>query len=232
MNDVSTQWPFNPITILSQDDDTVTFNITNPFGHNVLALYYQYAAAQTGNTKCYGESPFVACPEPVTVTAHCMTGPEYSLAVVDVWFVDSSSVNSTDSDTVPECCEPNAADAGVPTVLYSLKVYCQSHCPGGGRARDLAVEADSTKSASDFEAVAEKDGAVFEPSKESKEHFCASEDYACGDSGDLVHVCHYSAKDGYQTYCVPESDSDVVAYFPKDYCGPCVGGYGSTTYRN
>jgi hypothetical protein len=47
-----------------------------------------------------------------------------------------------------------------------------------------------------------------------------------------VNVCHYSAREGYQTYCVPESDSDVIAYVPKDYCGPCVGGYGgSSTYR-
>lgn len=27
-------------------------------------------------------------------------------------------------------------------------------------------------------------------------------------------------------------DSDVIAYVPKDYCGPCVGGYHSSTSRN
>ena len=63
-------------------------------------------------------------------------------------------------------------------------------------------------------------------------HFCSSVDYPCGENGGMVNVCHYSSRDGYQTYCVLESDSDIIAYVPKDYCGPCVGGYQSITYRN
>jgi hypothetical protein len=67
-----------------------------------------------------------------------------------------------------------------------------------------------------------------EPSTEGNDgHFCVSEDYPCGENGDMVHVCHYSAKHGYQTFCVRESDSDVLRFYPKDYCGRCVGGYAS-----
>jgi len=62
-------------------------------------------------------------------------------------------------------------------------------------------------------------------------HFCVSEDYPCGGKKDHVHVCHYSARDGYKTFCVPESDSDVLAFYKKDYCGPCIGGYGSKIKR-
>jgi hypothetical protein len=42
----------------------------------------------------------------------------------------------------------------------------------------------------------------------------------------MVYACHYSARHGYQTFCVPEPDSDILGFYPKDYCGPCVGGYG------
>merc|ERR1712078_505392 len=58
------------------------------------------------------------------------------------------------------------------------------------------------------------------------DHFCVVEDYPCGPDSDKVHVCHYSARDGYKTFCVPEADSDTLRFYPKDYCGPCVG-FGS-----
>ncbi len=67
-----------------------------------------------------------------------------------------------------------------------------------------------------------------EPSTNGQDgHFCLSEDYPCGEEGDMVHVCHYSAKDVYQTFCVRESDSDALRFYSKDYCGRCVGGYAS-----
>ena len=56
-------------------------------------------------------------------------------------------------------------------------------------------------------------------------HFCLSEDYPCGKDNDHVHVCHFSAHGGYKTFCVPEADTDVIAFYKNDYCGPCVGGY-------
>ena len=65
------------------------------------------------------------------------------------------------------------------------------------------------------------------PFDESEDHFCVTEDYPCGDFGDKVHVCHYSARDGYRTVCLTEDESDALRFFPKDYCGPCVGGFAS-----
>jgi len=57
--------------------------------------------------------------------------------------------------------------------------------------------------------------------------YCRSEDFPCGDQDGMVYVCHYSITSGYQTFCLKESDSDLVRTYPDDYCGPCVGGYGS-----
>jgi hypothetical protein len=227
MGESSTEFSFNPIMVTSQDFDTVTFKIGNPFGADVQAVFYQYTAAETIGTKCYSEAPFTSCAQPIEVTAHCMTSGARPLALVDLWFVDPVAVDSSDTEVVPECCHPNEQDASVPTVLYTFKVYCKSKCPDNEPARRL----DNTKTAHDLSRVLTKEGGSIEPIvlEEGKEHFCSALEYPCGDKKDkLVHVCHYSSKEGYQTYCVPESDSDVLAYAPKDYCGPCVGGYSQT----
>jgi hypothetical protein len=60
-----------------------------------------------------------------------------------------------------------------------------------------------------------------EPSKESDNfYYCQSADYPCGQ--DMVNVCHYSSRQGYQTFCIPEQDSEVLRFYRNDYCGPCV----------
>jgi hypothetical protein len=242
LNDVHTQFPpdvLSPIRIVSQDNSEVTFQIVNPFGNEIQAMYYQYAASDTGATDCYSDSTFAVC-EPETITAHCITGGgqgehalKRSLTIVDVWFVDPNSVSPNDKWTIPECCKPAGEDATTNKVLYSFKVYCESHCPERrGRRAETIETLDKTTLA--LRAAVEEEGGVSivmdDEHEQHSHHFCASEDFPCGDDGN-VHICHYSAKDGYQTYCVPETDSDVATYFPKDYCGPCVGGY-SLPYRN
>ena len=59
---------------------------------------------------------------------------------------------------------------------------------------------------------------------DSASFYCLSRDYPCEEGKDFVHVCHYSARLGYQTFCIPEADSEVLRFYAKDYCGPCVGG--------
>jgi hypothetical protein len=54
---------------------------------------------------------------------------------------------------------------------------------------------------------------------------CSSDDFPC-EGGSKVYICHYSVFKGYNTYCVAEEDTDVIRFYPNDYCGPCVGGYG------
>jgi hypothetical protein len=53
--------------------------------------------------------------------------------------------------------------------------------------------------------------------------YCVARDYPCEGGTDFVNVCHYSARLGYQTFCIPEADSEVLRFYSKDYCGPCVG---------
>jgi hypothetical protein len=55
-------------------------------------------------------------------------------------------------------------------------------------------------------------------------YYCSPEDFPCQGAGN-VHICHYDARRGYQTFCLPEADSEVLRFYSNDYCGACVGGY-------
>jgi len=79
---------------------------------------------------------------------------------------------------------------------------------------------------SSFNGAAES--TVGDDEEEDGRGYCRSEDFPCGEEEGMVNVCHYSITSGYQTYCLKESDSDLVRTYPDDYCGPCTGGYGST----
>jgi len=58
--------------------------------------------------------------------------------------------------------------------------------------------------------------------------YCLAEDFPCeGEEDNMVYVCHYIPRQGYQTFCVPEADTVILGFYPHDYCGPCEGGYGS-----
>jgi hypothetical protein len=60
---------------------------------------------------------------------------------------------------------------------------------------------------------------------EDESFYCLSEDFPCDGGDDYVHVCHYSARLGYRTFCIPEADSEVLRFYANDYCGPCIGGF-------
>lgn len=125
--------------------------------------------------------------------------------------------NATDAPTITDTevaeLEPpsNATDAPsiIDTGVAELEDVGSRKLERNAQAREEAVEEIETKDT------------------KAEDHFCVVEDYPCGPSSDKVHVCHYSARDGYKTFCVPETDSDALRFYPKDYCGPCVGGYAT-----
>jgi hypothetical protein len=98
----------------------------------------------------------------------------------------------------------------------------------GGGVDNLSIVADCGNSDGVVRRTEEeKTPPGLEPSSDAEDgsFYCTSEDYPCED-GSKTHVCHYSARRGYQTFCIPEADSEILRFYSNDYCGPCVGGYG------
>jgi len=83
-----------------------------------------------------------------------------------------------------------------------------------GGIKHIAREETKTDSASDPQLDGDDDGP-----------YCTSRDFPCGGNGN-VFICHYNPHLGYQTFCVPEEESDIVKFYANSYCGPCVGGFG------
>lgn len=103
---------------------------------------------------------------------------------------------------------------------------------GSGRRRDLLTSVHRQGGLQSFIQHHEDDEVVGEPDMNGDDGegpYCLAEDFPCN-GGDMVYVCHYSTRRGYQTFCIPESDSDILRFYSKDYCGPCVGGYGGLNW--
>jgi hypothetical protein len=93
----------------------------------------------------------------------------------------------------------------------------------GGGVDNFEISADCSR------RVAEKRNTPgLEPSDDAEDgsFYCLSEDFPCQGGNNMVHLCHYSTRRGYQTFCIPEADSEILRFYSNDYCGPCVGGYG------
>jgi hypothetical protein len=97
----------------------------------------------------------------------------------------------------------------------------------GGGIDNFGIAAECPDSKVGDRRAEEKNLPALEPSSDAEDgsFYCTSEDFPCED-GSKTHVCHYSSRRGYQTFCIPEADSEILRFYSNDYCGPCVGGYG------
>jgi hypothetical protein len=224
----STLYPTIPIVVTHQDRLSVTFTVVNSFTEKVTSIFTQYHEAKSGETDCF-EEEYIDRGENVTYTAYCMT--HVPISIVDIWVSDDAVFDlKLDQAVVPECCHPAAEDVN-PKVQYTFKLHCVTQCPDRrllevDSGPDDVIKKTEAGSASEFSAITQGSAPAGAKDPSVKSHFCAFEDFPCGETDTMVYACHYSARHGYQTFCVPEPDSDILGFYPKDYCGPCVGGYG------
>lgn len=218
-----------PITITFQNGTHVEFEVENTFGENIT-IFTERHSGHFGETECLQEENF-GTDDPLAFTATCMHNVKIS--IVNLWVMecvtgDPVYLQSGDNAEIPECCH---APQDCKVVQYTFKLPCEERaCPESQTSQRRLADAHSLISEKKAEVAST---AEFEELtghadlSDVDDHFCVIEDYPCGTSLDKVHVCHYSARDGYKTFCVPEADSDALRFYPKDYCGPCVGGYSN-----
>jgi hypothetical protein len=190
-----------PINIIEMDGESVTFILSQAFSSHV----------QQSVSVLYSRSG----------TEDCSTLHEVASGLIAGHFIATCSADGvakvsiyTDSDSDTGLCKY----AGDGSCGYHYVIPCQQNhlCPSF-RQRGLD------------EPEAFKTPPANEPSVYDEDiPYCVSEDFPCegGEGSDLVFVCHYSARKGYETFCIPETDSDILRFYPNDYCGPCDGGFG------
>jgi len=224
-----------PIQITFQNTTHVSFKVTNTWETTFTNVYTQYHEGGFGETECIEQENVESYTEVDEYTATCMH--HVPISIVNIWAVDGNNqiFSPIDDAEVPECCHPPRFSE-VPIVQYTFKLSCVDPCPPEDeidtRRLSSKIDISSKQQVQKKEESTPSTSNSAKPSADGKDgHFCVSEDYPCGEDGTRVNVCHYSARDGYKTFCVPEADSDVLAFYKKDYCGPCVRGFGEKTSR-
>jgi hypothetical protein len=202
-----------PIEILSMDVDSVTFALDQTFSTSV-----QQSVAVRYSRSPYSEADPDSgyCTKFYNVSSGLIPGDFKSTCNGD-GVAEVSIYIDTDS-----CVYNEGNNCG-----YHYVIPCKENllCPSSGqrgldevefREREAFASAGSASSGN-------------EPSVNDEDiPYCVSEDFPCEVEGsDAVFVCHYSTSRGYQTFCIPETDSDILRFYPNDYCGPCEGGYGA-----
>jgi hypothetical protein len=136
--------------------------------------------------------------------------------------LNSLSPGSMYPNVLAAACDPNTQ---MYTEIELLISYVDGSCsfkyqlPCSNDV-DICGDSDSNRKLQDIVAKAEID-------EDEDAPYCAHKDNPCeGDEENMVYVCHYSGRAGYQTFCMPEMDSDVIRFNKNHYCGPCDGWNG------
>jgi hypothetical protein len=114
-----------PIHILSQDQDTVTFQIhQNMFPGSVSYMHTYFHTVPNGDSRCLANAS-VTQSDTLIFTAGCMHMTP--LSIVDLWVVDAALDADYDTAQLSDRCYP-LEDAVLPTVQYTFKLHCVSQC--------------------------------------------------------------------------------------------------------
>jgi hypothetical protein len=184
-----------------------------------------------------------------TFTAKCVN----NVAEVWIYVQDDESLGSSGANVAdaPSGCGDIDFSKNVCSYYFQLPCKEELLCPTTGRKLpamdDILADGkerrmpkspiSGSKVEPDSESFTAKAAAasVNNPTDENYSEdlpYCVTEDFPCeGDEENMVYVCHYNARKGYQTFCVPERDSDILRFYPNDYCGPCEGGYGAGIWK-
>jgi len=157
---------------------------------------------------------------PSILAAAC--DPATQTAEIEV-FVSNTSISNSSARS--QC---GASGLGLCSFVYKIPCSTDVMCDGVRRLDMPDVNANASI-AQGF-ITAEMMAAPIEPSKDEFEDdapYCVHEDFPCqGDEEYMVHVCYYSSHSDYQTFCIPEIDSDVLRFNKNHHCGPCKGWNG------
>jgi hypothetical protein len=123
-----------PIKIISQDTTSITIQVSNTWGGDVLSNMFTRYDDTSFKTAC-PELREVTKTQTAVYTIACMANE--AVAHVDIFVSETSfSTESGATAVVPQCCHPHA-DFVAPAVQYIFMLQCVSQCPTEGIKRNL-----------------------------------------------------------------------------------------------
>ena len=222
------EYASQPFTIEELDESgssEVRFSFTNNWPAEMANIELFYDRGDGSGQQCQSlNSMLSGATYPHILAAAC--DPITQTADIEV-YISNDSISY--SSTRGQC-----GDSGPGSCSYVYKIPCSIDvmCDSARRLEDNVVDipdADIDENANIEQGfMTEEMKAAAEPSEDSEDApYCVHEDYPCeGDEENMVYVCHYSSRSGYQTFCVSEMDSDILRFNKTHHCGSCEGWNG------
>jgi hypothetical protein len=210
-------WPAGALSFLDPacGDGTLRFNVTQKWKDDTVSWWNMMPDSnRDGIWDSCVKNETIQPNAPARYEVLCPAGGgEFK---VQITLHDGSFKNSSNDNNSGGVCGGWPNGDGI--LVYTLTFSCDNVVPGMRRL-DISATTVSPVAVTNDEPMTEGEDLPY----------CLSEDFPCeGDESNMVYVCHYSARKGYQTFCVPETDSDILRFYANDYCGPCEGGRGAT----
>jgi len=219
---------FSPITVEEHDEsgsNEVRFSFSNQWQAESAEFKLFYDRGDGLGQQCQGLNSLAkGAIYPNTLAAAC--DPVSKTADVDVHLISGSVSHSS---VMGQC-----GDDAVGSCSFVFKIPCSTDVVcDDSRRLDSQIEAGFEMSENMFIEqgfMTKEMKAAAELSDEFEDApFCINKDYPCkGEEEKMVYVCHYSSIAGYQTFCIPEMDSDILRFNKNHHCGPCDGWNGQT----
>jgi hypothetical protein len=212
-----------PFTVEEFDEGSneVRFSFTNDWPADAdIELFYDRG---DGSPQCLSLnllSPGTKYPN--TLAAICDPGTH--TADIEVYFTNAS--HSSDRE---KCGDPGPGSC---SYMYTIPCSKDILCDGVRRLENVKDETNSfvvgnVNNEQGFMTEEMRVAGEISEDSEDAPYYCIHEDYPCkGDEEKMVYVCHYSSRTGYQTFCIPEMDSDILRFNQNHHCGPCDGWNG------
>ena len=222
------------VVAMSGNGEKVSFRVSNKWaeaGDFMDQIAIRFAPYPSSENDCYSTDAVAHdATIPAVYEATCQNG----IAEIEVYLHDGDFGAGANA-AVHSSCTPSPQTK---TCSYHYVLPCQEDLLCDRRLEDLSFDEASTAKETNpsvdvlslEHAFTAEDGMTHSNEKSEEDEdvpYCVSTDFPCeGDGDNLVYVCHYSPRKGYQTFCVPESDSEILRFYRNDYCGPCEGGFG------
>jgi hypothetical protein len=130
-----------PITIVSQDTSSVTFEVKGSWQTEIAYLYAQFHDTDKSEDCFAYETIDAAFSE--QITANCME--KVPISIVSIFISGSSLSVEKDDAEVPECCHAPEQNT-FPVAEYTFQIYCVPQCPDAeASARKLPEANEGSK---------------------------------------------------------------------------------------
>jgi hypothetical protein len=120
--------------------------------------------------------------------------------------------------------------AGMDNIKVTSNGLCDTSSSAFANGSVIPSKSGPNRLLDENERLSKLNAQIYDTGNEVETAYCSAKEYPCEEG--KVNICHYSPHLGYHTFCLSEEESDIVKFYAKSYCGPCVGGFSGKWFSS